>query len=84
MYVAFAFGGQSRELAQAVWRDRQFDPLDRFSAGEAGRQSRESYIACLLRWGCIYWDGRHVEWAPASKHLSEPLTDKQVEALSNV
>jgi hypothetical protein len=32
MYVGYAYSVQSRELAQAVWRDRAFHPLDRFSA----------------------------------------------------
>jgi hypothetical protein len=49
MYIGLAYDEQSRELADALWRDRTFQPLDRFSTDEAGRQSHQAYISCLLR-----------------------------------
>ena len=84
MYVGIAFGGQSRELAEAVWRDREFQPLDRFSADEAGRQSHEAYISCLLRWGFIKWNpharkGQQVQWTTKKEHRASALSDEEVE-----
>lgn len=73
LYIGFAYGDQSRELAQALWCDREFQPLDRFSANSAGRQSYEAYVSCLLRWGYIHWDqnarkGQKLQWAPVEEH----------------
>ena len=87
LYVGFAYGDQSRELAQALWRDREFEPLDRFSANEAGRQSYQAYIACLLRWGYIHWNpharkgASKMQWAPEEEHRSAPLDEEAVAAL---
>lgn len=87
MYVGFAYGGQSRELADAVCRDQEFEPLARFSTNESGRQSHEAYISCLLRWGYIHWDPharkgqQQVRWAPTPEHCSTPLSDKAVASL---
>lgn len=86
LYVGLAYGDQSRELAQALWRDREFEPLDRFSANSAGRQSFEAYVSCLLRWGVIHWSpqarkGHKVQWAPAEAHRASPLSQQQVERL---
>ena len=87
MYVGFAYGGQSRELADAVWRDQEFEPLERFSTNDAGRQSHEAYISCLLRWGYLHWDAharkgqQQVRWGTTAEHRSSPLSDKAVARL---
>jgi len=86
LYVGFAYGDQSRELAHALWRDREFEPLDRFSADSAGKQSYEAYVSCLLRWGYIHWDpqarkGQRLQWAPAEDHRASPLSQQAVEHL---
>jgi len=87
MYTGLAYGEQSRELADALWRDREFQPLDRFSADEAGRQSHEAYISCLLRWGYILWHpharrGRsRLQWTAEAAHRSAPLDEGTVLAL---
>ena len=86
MYVGYAYGVQSRELAQAVWRDRAFHPLDRFSANSAGRQSKQAYVVSLLRWGIIRsWNPRArvaaIDWADEAEHRREPLSDEQIEKL---
>jgi hypothetical protein len=86
LYVGFAYGDQSRELAEALWRDREFEPLDRFSANSAGRQSYEAYVSCLLRWGYIHWNpqarkGQKLQWAPVEEHRASPLSQQAVERL---
>lgn len=87
MYVGFAYGDQSRELAEALWRDREFGPLDRFSQGEAGARSREAYVSCLLRWGYIKWNPtarraqQQYAWDDEAQHRRSPLTDATVEKL---
>jgi hypothetical protein len=87
IYTGLAYGEQSRELAEALWRDREFEPLDRFSANEAGRQSHQAYIACLLRWGYIRWhlDARKgtskIQWALEEERRAAPLDDEAVAAL---
>jgi hypothetical protein len=86
LYVGFAYGDQSRELAQALWRDREFEPLDRFSANSAGQQSYEAYMSCLLRWGYIHWNpqarkGQKLQWAPVEEHRASPLSQQAVERL---
>ena len=85
MYVGYAYGVQSRELAQAVWRDRDFQPLDRFSANAAGRQSKQAYVASLLRWGVLRsWNPRArtaLDWADEAEHRSKPHSEAQVERL---
>jgi len=86
LYVGFAYGDQSRELAEALWRDREFEPLDRFSANSAGHQSHEAYISCLLRWGYIHWDPRahkaqKLQWAPVKEHRVSPLSQQAVRGL---
>jgi hypothetical protein len=85
MYVGYAYSVQSRELAQAVWRDRAFHPLDRFSANSAGRQSKQAYVVSLLRWGIVRnWNPRArvaVDWADEAEHRRKPLSDAQIEKL---
>jgi len=85
MYVGYAYGVQSRELAQAVWRDRAFHPLDRFSANTAGRQSKQAYVVSLLRWGVLRsWNARArmaLDWADEAEHRSKPRTEAQIEQL---
>jgi len=87
MYVGYAYGVQSRELAQAVWRDRDFQPLDRFSANAAGRQSKRAYVVNLLRWGILRsWTPRArtctaLDWAEQAEHRSQPHSEAQVEQL---
>lgn len=85
MYVGYAYGVQSRELALAVWRDRDFLPLDRFSANAAGRQSKQAYVASLLRWGILRsWNPRArtaLDWADQAEHRSKPHSEAQVEKL---
>jgi hypothetical protein len=87
MYTGLAYGEQSRELAEALWRDREFQPLDRFSANQAGRQSHQAYISCLLRWGYIHWDlharrgQSKLQWAEEAAHRSVPLDEATVAAL---
>jgi hypothetical protein len=88
MYTGLAYGDQSRELADALWRDRTFQPLDHFSADEAGRQSHQAYISCLLRWGYIRWNPHtrragqsKLQWAEEAEHRSAPLDDDSVAAL---
>ncbi len=84
MYVGFAFGTQSRELARAVWRDREFQPLDRFSADAAGRQTKEAYVV-NLRWGVLRsWNGRArkaLAWAEQAEHRSagKPRSEVEIE-----
>ena len=87
IYTGLAYGEQSHELAEALWRDREFEPLDRFSANEAGRQSHQAYIACLLRWGYIHWNpharkgASKMQWAMEEEHRSAPLDAEAVAAL---
>jgi hypothetical protein len=86
LYVGFAYGDQSRELAEALWRDREFEPLDRFSANSAGRQSYEAYVSCLLRWGYIHWNpqarkGQKLQWAAVEEHRASPISQQAVERL---
>jgi len=87
MYTGLAYGEQSRELADALWRDREFQPLDRFSASEAGRQSRQAYILCLLRWGYILWNPHarrgqiKLQWTAEAVHRPTPLDKATVFAL---
>jgi hypothetical protein len=87
MYVGFAYGDQSRELAEALWRDREFGPLDRFSQSKAGARSREAYVSCLLRWGYIQWNPtarraqQQYAWDDEAKHRRSPLNDATVEKL---
>jgi len=83
MYISYAYGVQSRELAEAVWRNQEFDPLDRFSANAAGRQSREAYMSSLLRWGFTRSSGKAkpVVWAPEAEHRSSPLSEAAVARL---
>ena len=85
MYIGYAYGVQSRELAQAVWRDRDFQPLDRFSANAAGCQSKQAYMASLLRWGILRsWNPRArtaFDWAHQAEHRSKPLSEAQTEKL---
>ena len=87
IYTGLAYGEQSHELAEALWRDREFEPLDRFSANAAGRQSHQAYIACLLRWGYIHWNpharkrASKMQWALEEEHRSVPLEDEAVTAL---
>ncbi len=86
LYVGFAYSDQSRELAHALWRDREFEPLDRFSANSAGKQSYEAYVSCLLRWGYIHWKpharkGQKLQWAPAEEHRASPLSQHAVDRL---
>ena len=86
MYIGLAYGEQSHELAEALWSDREYEPLNRFSANEAGRQSQEAYVSCLLRWGYIHWTpharkGQQMQWAPTVEHRSSPLSDQAVATL---
>ena len=90
MYQAYAYGVDARELAQALWRDRDHDPMNRFGDNPAGRQSFEAYLRCLLRWGVARYHprrpkGARVEWLAAERHLAPhaaPLGDDAVNALA--
>jgi hypothetical protein len=90
MYFNHAYGTQSRELAEAVCRDRRFDPLGRFERNtQAGRQSYDAFILSLLRWGFIHWRppaefaseeaAGKWSWAPAAERRRRPLTDEEVQ-----
>jgi hypothetical protein len=93
MYVASAYGVESRELAQALVRDWQFGPLDRFKHdSEEGRQAFQAYLRCLLRWNCVKYEQRGGKGAkkatlrPASQHVpagASPLSDEQCNAIFN-
>ena len=85
VYVSCAFDEQSRELALVVWRDRDFQPLARFSANAAGRQSKQAYVASLLRWGVLRSLNPRartaLHWADEAEHRSKPLSKAQTEKL---
>jgi hypothetical protein len=81
MYIEKAFGGDSLELAEAVYHDRQHDPLGRFSSGkQIGREAKEIHIQNLIRWNYITYhpDTKRVEWKPRNEHRHGPLEDDQI------
>jgi len=55
--------------------------LDRFSANAAGRQSKQAYVASLLRWGILRsWNPRArtaLDWADEAEHRSKPLSKRK-------
>lgn len=83
-YVDHAYGTGSRELAQAVWRDRDFSPLDRLNDEE----SYEAYVRSVVRWRVASYDPRvtardkRIKWLDPQHHVpagEAPLPEEQVE-----
>ena len=91
MYVAGAYGANSRQLAHAVWRDRAFGPLDRFPDVRTKKgvlSTKQRYVEDALRWGALRsWNPRArstFDWAEKEEDLrSEPLSDEDVNKLSH-
>jgi hypothetical protein len=89
MYVASAYGVPSHEMADALYRDQEFSPMDRFSANAEGRQTFQAYVSCLLRWNYVRWKpngrkGHQIEWKAVKDHFkahAKPLSDRTVNAL---
>lgn len=87
MYVDFAYGTESRELAQAVYRDHaKFKPLDRIRADD--KVSYRAYVRSLLRWNVAAFHpmaaapSSRLQMRKASEHIpegGEPLEDKTFE-----
>lgn len=84
-YVDHAYGTGSRELAQAVWRDREFAPLDRINDEE----SYEAYVRSVVRWNVASYNHRvarekRITWLKPQLHVSAgeaPIPDEQVERI---
>jgi hypothetical protein len=87
MYVEFAYGTKCRELADALWRDREYDPLGRCGNDADGRQTFQTYVTSLLRWGMIRWNPHakrnqsNPQWLPEAEHLQHPLSDSDAAKL---
>ena len=91
MYVANAYGAQSRELAVAMLRDWKFGPMDRFKHdSDEGRQAFEAYLHCLLRWNFVKYERRGGKGTkkltplPESQHLpanAKPLSAAHCNAI---
>jgi hypothetical protein len=85
MYIGFVYGVDSHELAAALYRDREFHPMDRFSSNAHGRQAFQAYLSCLRRWNCVYWKAvaratDPIEWKAEAEHLKSdatPLTQER-------
>ncbi len=84
--VDHAYGTESRELAQAVWRDREFSPLDRINDEE----SYEAYVRSVVRWRVASYNRRvaarekRITWLQPQQHVpagEAPIPDEQVERI---
>ncbi len=93
MYIANAYGVDSRELAQAMVRDWEFGPMDRFKHDSAeGRTAFQAYLRCLLRWNCAKYEKRggkgvkRITLLKPAQHVpggGQPLSDAHCNAIFN-
>jgi len=73
MYVDYAYGTESRETAQAVWRDREFVPLDRIDKND--ELSYLAFVRSLVRWRVADYDAsiqareKRVTWRKEMEHV---------------
>jgi hypothetical protein len=85
-YVDYAYSTGSRELAQAVWRDGAFSPLDRIN----DEASYEAYVRSVVRWRVASYNRRvaarekRITWLKPQQHVptgEAPIPDEQVERI---
>jgi len=87
-YVNYAYDTQSRQLAQAVWRDQQYSPIDGIDM--KSDDSRTAFISSCLRWKVIDYSpakgdtAAKITWLPQEHHApageENARTDAEVEA----
>jgi hypothetical protein len=80
MYFEKAYGGTSREMAEAVYHGRDHHPLERFGIGPAGRHAKDVYFQNLIRWNYIEYQPEinSYQWKNENEHRSYPLSDEDV------